>query len=75
MNTGGELFPEVKLKPHIPVYVVATVGYPSLAPAVSIGLLCLMLVGWIVLKRFSGDKALDSENISWSTVVSISGAE
>ena len=55
INTGGDLFPDIELKPHIPVDVVATVGYPSLALAVSIGLLCLMLVGWIVLKRLSGN--------------------
>jgi hypothetical protein len=50
MRTGGDLFPDIELKPQIPFDIVATVGYPSLTLAALIGLLCLILVGWIIVK-------------------------
>jgi hypothetical protein len=56
MKTGGDLFPDIELKPDIPVDVVATVGYPSLTITTLIGFLCMALVVWIILKRIAGNK-------------------
>ncbi len=56
MKTGGDLFPDIELKPDIPVDVVATVGYLSLTITTLIGFLCMALVVWIILKRIAGNK-------------------
>lgn len=56
IKAGGDLFPDIELKPDAPVNVVATVGYPSLTIAIMVGLLCMVLALWVILKRIIGDK-------------------
>ena len=63
MKTGADLFPALRLDTKLDVDVVATIGYPLMTLAILIGLLCIVLAIWVLLRRIIDYKNSSAQDI------------